>query len=130
MSEPPVGQNDPFCTDNFMGIFFFHVAICTLSGHTTSHQNINPDVCTLQGQIKYSKATEPPTALLDLTWYTGLLTQMAKKKSDTAESYTTCMDKETPVSRENKLLKTIEGRISIEKVKKNRAFICCDNFFR
>ena len=70
----------------------------------------------LQGQIKYSKATEPPTAIVDLNWYAEMLTQLAKAKSDTAENYTTCMNKETPVCRDRKLLKTIIERISKEKV--------------
>ena len=70
----------------------------------------------LQGQIKYNKSTEPPTAVLDMNWYTELLTLLAKSKSDVAESYTSCLKRGTPVCRDNKLIKTVEERIAKEKV--------------
>ena len=70
----------------------------------------------MQGQIKYSKSTEPPTAVLDMNWYTELLTLLAKPKSDVAENYTSCLKRGTPVCRDNKLIKTVEDRIPKEKV--------------
>ncbi len=69
-----------------------------------------------QGQIRYHRDLHGGLAVLDVSWYTRLLSALYENWSDLAENYTKSLTGDTPVSRENKVLKSIAEKLPAEKV--------------
>ncbi len=69
-----------------------------------------------QGQIRYHPDLHGGLAVLDVSWYTRLLSALYENQSDLAENYTKSLARDTPVSRENKVLKSISEKLPAEKV--------------
>ena len=69
-----------------------------------------------QGQIRYHSDIGDGLAVLDVSWYTSLLSARYENQSDLAENYTKSLAGDTPVSRENKVLKSVSERLPQGKV--------------